>query len=101
MYFLNSVNSAAEPVILEPLMEVALKVPSEFQGAITGDINKRKGMIVGNDQDGDGTVVVAHVCAKISFSCSFRFHNEQLITTRNTCTRIEVHLEILMVFHQI
>lgn len=73
-------------------MKVALKVPSEFQGAISGDINKRKGMIVGNDQDGDGTVVVTHVC---------RFHNEELITTRNTCTRIEVHLEILMVSHQI
>ncbi|CAD5188449.1 unnamed protein product [Musa acuminata subsp. malaccensis] len=43
-------------------MKVTLKVPSEFQGVITGDINKRKGTIVGNDQDGDGTVVVAHVC---------------------------------------
>lgn len=31
---------ASKPVILEPVMLVELKVPAEFQGSVTGDINK-------------------------------------------------------------
>ncbi|URE45560.1 hypothetical protein MUK42_32924 [Musa troglodytarum] len=61
IYAFRKCYSAAKPVILEPVMKVELKVPTEFQGSVTGDINKRKGIIVGNDQDGDDTVVVAHV----------------------------------------
>lgn len=32
--------TAAKPVILEPVMKVELKFPTEFQGTVTGDINK-------------------------------------------------------------
>ncbi|KAK8573384.1 hypothetical protein V6N13_100184 [Hibiscus sabdariffa] len=53
--------SAARPVILEPIMLVELKVPTEFQGTVAGDINKRKGVIVGNDQDGDDSIITANV----------------------------------------
>ena len=42
-------------------MLVELKVPTEFQGAVAGDLNKRKGVIVGNDQDEDYSVITAHV----------------------------------------
>jgi elongation factor G len=42
-------------------MLVELKVPIEFQGAVAGDLNKRKGVIVGNDQEGDDSVITAHV----------------------------------------
>jgi elongation factor G len=52
---------AARPAILEPIMLVELKAPIEFQGSIIGDINRRKGIIVGSDQDGDDAVVQAHV----------------------------------------
>ncbi|KAJ0972896.1 hypothetical protein J5N97_020855 [Dioscorea zingiberensis] len=61
IYAFRQCYAAAKPVILEPVMLVELKVPTEFQGTVTGDINKRKGMIVGNDQDGDDTVIAAHV----------------------------------------
>ena len=42
-------------------MLVELKVPTEFQGAVAGDLNKRKGVIVGNDQEEDDSVITAHV----------------------------------------
>lgn len=61
IYAFRQCYTAAKPVILEPVMKVELKFPTEFQGTVTGDINKRKGIIVGNDQEGDDTVVVCHV----------------------------------------
>ena len=39
-YLLYQCYAASRPVILEPVMLVELKVPTEFQGAVAGDINK-------------------------------------------------------------
>ncbi|KAL6495370.1 Elongation factor G-2, mitochondrial [Orobanche gracilis] len=61
IYAFRQCYTTAKPVILEPVMLVELKFPTEFQGTVTGDINKRKGMIVGNDQEGDDCVITAHV----------------------------------------
>lgn len=61
IYAFRQCYTTAKPVILEPVMLVELKVPTEFQGTVTGDINKRKGVIVGNDQDGDDSVITANV----------------------------------------
>ncbi|KAL6569322.1 Elongation factor G-2, mitochondrial [Orobanche minor] len=61
IYAFRQCYTNAKPVILEPVMLVELKFPTEFQGTVTGDINKRKGMIVGNDQEGDDCVITAHV----------------------------------------
>jgi len=61
IYAFRQCYTAAKPVILEPVMKVELKFPTEFQGTVTGDMNKRKGIIVGNEQEGDDTIVVCHV----------------------------------------
>ncbi|KAJ7560279.1 hypothetical protein O6H91_04G121600 [Diphasiastrum complanatum] len=61
LYAFRQCYAAARPVILEPLMLVEIKAPMEFQGSVIGDINRRKGMIVGSEQDGDDAVVNAHV----------------------------------------
>ncbi|KAL1142263.1 hypothetical protein V6Z11_A11G085500 [Gossypium hirsutum] len=61
IYAFRQCYSAARPVILEPIMLVELKVPTEFQGTVAGDINKRKGVIVGNDLDGDDSIITANV----------------------------------------
>ncbi|KAK3002849.1 hypothetical protein RJ639_019911 [Escallonia herrerae] len=61
IYAFRQCYTAAKPVVLEPVMLVELKAPTEFQGTVIGDINKRKGLIVGNDQEGDDSVVTAHV----------------------------------------
>ncbi|MDA8163934.1 MAG: elongation factor G [Desulfobacteraceae bacterium] len=51
----------ASPVLMEPIMKVAVEGPSEFQGAIMGSINQRRGIIVGTFEEGNYTVVEAEV----------------------------------------
>ncbi len=51
----------AKPVIMEPIMKVAVEGPSEFQGAVMGSINQRRGMIIGSSEEGMYTVIEAEV----------------------------------------
>ncbi len=51
----------AKPTIMEPIMKVAVEGPSEFQGAIMGSINQRRGMIIGSTEEGTYSVIEAEV----------------------------------------
>ena len=44
--------SDASPVLLEPIMHVEVLVPNEYMGDIMGDMNKRRGRIMGMNQKG-------------------------------------------------
>lgn len=45
----------AQPVLLEPIMHVEIYVPDEYMGDIMGDMNKRRGRILGMEPDEKGT----------------------------------------------
>jgi len=51
----------AGPVVMEPIMKVAVEGPSEFQGAVMGSLNQRRGIIVGTFEEGNYTVVEAQM----------------------------------------
>ena len=51
----------ASPVIMEPIMKVAVEGPSEFQGSVMGSINQRRGVIIGTFEEGNYTAVEAEV----------------------------------------
>ncbi len=51
----------AKPVLLEPIYEVAVTVPDEFMGAIIGDLNSRRGRILGMEPLGGQQIVKARV----------------------------------------
>ncbi len=51
----------ANPVILEPIMKVAVETPTEFQGPVMASLNQRRGMILGTQDEGDMCVVEAEV----------------------------------------
>ncbi|MEK7868114.1 MAG: elongation factor G [Candidatus Omnitrophota bacterium] len=51
----------ANPILLEPIMDVDVIVPEEFMGDITGDLNSRRGRIAGMDVQGKYQVIKAKV----------------------------------------
>lgn len=60
-YAFRDAYNKASPTVLEPIMAVEIRVPNEFQGAIIGDVNRRKGLIQNSEAEGDEVVVEAHV----------------------------------------
>jgi len=58
---LRKAVQAAGPVLLEPIMEVEVYVPEEYMGQITGDLNSRRGRIMGMDSKGKTQIVKSHV----------------------------------------
>jgi len=51
----------ARPVLMEPIMKVEVIVPDEYLGDVMGDINSRRGNVLGMDQRKDAQVINAHV----------------------------------------
>ena len=51
----------ANPVLLEPMMDVEVVVPEEFMGDVMGDLSARRGQIQGMDSRGGGQVIRALV----------------------------------------
>ncbi|HEV8516352.1 MAG TPA: elongation factor G [Candidatus Limnocylindrales bacterium] len=52
----------ADPVLLEPIMDVEVRVPEAFMGDVNRDLNSRRGRVLGMESGGDDTQVVrAHV----------------------------------------
>src|SRR3546814_13468989 len=41
----------ANPVILEPIMGVEVETPEDYMGDVMGDLNRRRGMILGMDDN--------------------------------------------------
>ncbi|NMA49498.1 MAG: elongation factor G [Tissierellia bacterium] len=46
---------AAKPILLEPIMKVEVSIPDDYMGDVMGDMNKRRGRILGMEQQSDGT----------------------------------------------
>lgn len=51
----------AKPVLLEPVMKVSVKVPDANTGDIMGDLNSRRGRVLGMDSEDDKQIINALV----------------------------------------
>lgn len=51
----------AKPVLLEPILSVEVRVPEQFMGDIMGDLNVKRGRILGMERDGNKQVIKALV----------------------------------------
>ncbi|QZO76591.1 elongation factor G [Helcococcus kunzii] len=48
----------ANPVLLEPIMKLETTIPEDYMGDVMGDINKKRGRIIGMEPQEDGTQVI-------------------------------------------
>ncbi len=51
----------ANPVLLEPIMDVTVTTPDECMGDIMGDLNSRRGRVLGMDSKGKNQIIKAQV----------------------------------------
>ena len=57
----RNVSPNCKPVLLEPILELEVWTPDEYQGAVMGDLSSRRGQILGTEKDGRLTKVKALV----------------------------------------
>jgi elongation factor G len=58
--FKNAVEKA-KPVLLEPIMNMDVTVPDECMGDVIGDLNSRRGKVLGMDTKGHSQVIKSKV----------------------------------------
>ena len=51
----------AKPVLLEPIMKVEVVTPEDYYGDVIGDLNRRRGQIVGMEDSPSGKAITAEV----------------------------------------
>ncbi len=51
----------AKPTLLEPIMKIEVVTPDQYMGDVTGDLNRRRGMLEGMDTRGNAQVIKAKV----------------------------------------
>jgi len=51
----------AKPVLLEPIMKIEVVTPDQYMGDVTGDLNRRRGMLEGMDSRAGAQVIKAKV----------------------------------------
>jgi elongation factor G len=63
----------AKPVILEPVMKVAVTTPEQFMGDIVGDLSAKRGMIKEMVPRGEGASAVKEIHAEVPLSAMFGY----------------------------
>ncbi|MCI1944655.1 elongation factor G [Clostridium luticellarii] len=51
----------AEPILLEPIEYVEISVPEYYMGDIIGDINKKRGRVLGTENSGGNQIIIAEI----------------------------------------
>ncbi len=81
----------ANPVILEPIYDVTVKVPDEYMGDVMGDISSRRGKILGMDSEGPFQIIRAKV--PLAELYKYSTHLRSLTQGRGMHTRKFSHYE--------
>ena len=60
-WVLKRVSWNCQPTLLEPVMQMQVTVPEEYMGDIIGDLNGRRGRVLGVDSEGSLQIIKANV----------------------------------------
>ena len=58
----------AAPTLLEPVMSLQVTIPDSYMGDVIGDLNKRRGRVMGMNPDNDGNTVVEAEVPQVEMS---------------------------------
>ncbi len=72
----------AKPVILEPIMKVEAVTPEDFMGDVMGDLNRRRGILLGMDDSASGK----HIHAEVPLSEMFGYATDLRSMTQGRAT---------------
>ena len=72
IFAIKDALKAASPILLEPIMDVEIATPDDFQGDIMGDLNRRRGQI----QEIETKGLVANVSATVPLSEMFGYSTD-------------------------
>jgi len=50
-----------QPILLEPIVNISIEVPDEYMGDVIGDLNSRRGRVLGMDTNGSNQVIKGQV----------------------------------------
>jgi elongation factor G len=76
-------NRGSGPVLLEPIMKVEVTTPKDFMGNITGDLNRRRGMIQATEDAPGATQVIT---ALVPLSEMFGYATDMRSATQGRAT---------------
>ena len=76
-------NRAAGPILLEPIMKVEVTTPKDYMGAITGDLNRRRGMIQATEEAPGGAQIIT---ANVPLSEMFGYATDMRSATQGRAT---------------
>jgi len=57
----KAATPSLKPTLLEPIMKVTIRVPEDQMGEVIGDLNSRRGRVLGMDSEGGLRVITAEV----------------------------------------
>ena len=57
----NQAFLKSKPCLLEPLMKVEIETPGEYQGAVVGDLNSRRGIVLNAENRENSSIITAEV----------------------------------------
>jgi elongation factor G len=50
-----------QPILLEPIVNIAIEIPDEYMGDVIGDLNSRRGRVLGMDTNGSNQIIKGQV----------------------------------------
>jgi elongation factor G len=79
----KAANQAAGPILLEPIMKVEVTTPKDYLGAINGDLNRRRGMIMSSEEVAGSAVTIT---ANVPLSEMFGYATDMRSATQGRAT---------------